>query len=357
MKKSMQITIIGAGPVGCYLGQLLKRYGFSPLLLEEHREIGKPVHCAGLVGGSFFKDLKVTLPESLIKTKLNGAIISYKNNTFTLRRKNAALVIDREKLDKELSIGLDIKTETRLTSLQRKNQGYLVHTNNQSIYSDIVIGADGATSTIRKIANFKLNPTYRKGIQIRMKQKSPITDMVLVDFIKPFLQFSWLIPEDNEIVRIGSISSNPLKTVNFFLSKLNLQGEIVEKEGGVLVEGYGETYKDNIALVGDAACQVKPLSGGGLYYGMRCAEILAECIKEGNLSLYDKRWKSFLGREIKSALKIKKMLERRNLSFLEKLFTLAQKNSHLIEQVADFEKHSLGILAIVKRIGLILPGV
>jgi len=353
----MQITIVGAGPIGCYLGQLLKHYGFSPLLLEEHPEVGTPVHCAGVVGSSFFKDSRISLPRDIIKQKLNGAIISYKDQSFTLRRENVAFVIDREKLDKELSLGLEVRKETKLIALERKKEGYLLHTNRESIYSDIVIGADGATSITRKLANFKLNPTYYRGIRIRIKQKVSLRDMVRVDFTRPFLHFSWLISEDKETIRMGSISPNPYETVNLFLNKLNFQGEIIEQKGGVLAIGYGETLKDNIALVGDAACQVKPLSGGGLYYGMRCAEILAECIRDGEFSLYDTRWKKFLGREIRSALKVKQMLEKRSLSFLEKLFILAKKNSHLIEQIADFERHSLSVFAIVKKIGLLLPGI
>ena len=46
----MEIVIVGAGPTGCYTAQLLKKYGFKTRIIEEHREVGKPVSCAGLVG-------------------------------------------------------------------------------------------------------------------------------------------------------------------------------------------------------------------------------------------------------------------------------------------------------------------
>ena len=301
----MSITIVGAGPVGCYLGQLLKSYGFSPLILEEHPKIGVPAHCAGLVGSSFFRDSKIPLPEDVIINRLNGAIIYYKEQSFVLKRKNAAFVIDRIKLDEKLSRGLNIRKNTKVLALEEKNGKYLLHTNKGSFYSEIVIGADGATSTIRKLAGFKLRPIYYRGALAKVKIKAHPNDMVRIEFSRPFLYFSWLIPENEETCRLGSISENPRKTLNLFLENLNPRGEILEFGGGVLSIGYGQTLKDNIALVGDAACQVKPLSGGGLYYGMRCAEILADCIKEGNLSLYEKRWKKFLGKEIQSALRIR----------------------------------------------------
>ena len=40
--------IVGAGPVGGHLGRVLSEHGLHVLMLEEHREIGKPFQCAGL---------------------------------------------------------------------------------------------------------------------------------------------------------------------------------------------------------------------------------------------------------------------------------------------------------------------
>jgi len=353
----MRITIVGAGAIGCYLGRLLRKYGFSPLILEEHSEIGVPKHCAGLVGSSFFTSSRVSLPQDIIiKNQVDGAIISYQNQSFMLKREKVAFVIDREKLDKKLSEGLEVKKEAKLLTLEKKGEEYLLYTNKGTFRSTLVVGADGATSTVRKISRLKLKPTYFRGIQFRIHQKITPQNMVQVDFTRPFLHFCWLIPEDEKIIRVGSISPDPLKSLESFMKKKKIKGKIIEKMGGILSIGYGEICKEGIFLVGDAACQVKPLSGGGLYYGMRGAEILADCIKEGNLSSYNAKWKKGTGKEIKSALKIRKILEKTSLTFLKNLFNLVQKNSHLIEEFADFEHHSVGVFAVIKRLGIALPG-
>ena len=42
------VVIIGAGPIGGYLGWKLRKQGHSVLIVEEHSEIGRPFQCAGL---------------------------------------------------------------------------------------------------------------------------------------------------------------------------------------------------------------------------------------------------------------------------------------------------------------------
>ena len=63
----------------------------------------------------------------------------------------------------------------------------------------------------------------------------------------------------------------------------------LERISGVIPIGFPlRTFADRTMLVGDAAGQAKPLSGGGLYTGMTAARIAAEvalaALKEGDLS-------------------------------------------------------------------------
>ncbi len=47
----MEIVIVGAGPIGCYTAQLLRKSGINSFrIIEKHDEVGRPVRCAGIVG-------------------------------------------------------------------------------------------------------------------------------------------------------------------------------------------------------------------------------------------------------------------------------------------------------------------
>ncbi|MBW3013904.1 NAD(P)-binding protein, partial [Candidatus Woesearchaeota archaeon] len=64
------VAIIGGGPVGCHTGKLLAKAGFDVHIFEEHKEIGKPVQCTGIIS----KNLKQIIPvDKFLINKVTGA--------------------------------------------------------------------------------------------------------------------------------------------------------------------------------------------------------------------------------------------------------------------------------------------
>src|SRR4030042_230831 len=114
----IEIVIVGAGPAGCYTAQLLKKYGFKTRIIEEHREVGKPVSCAGLVGRQVFENTLLPLSESSIINQINGALVCYRDDNFQINREGVAHVIDREKFDKNLSRGLGVECGQKLIEIK-----------------------------------------------------------------------------------------------------------------------------------------------------------------------------------------------------------------------------------------------
>lgn len=362
MKKLAKIVIVGAGPVGCYLGQLLKQSGFDPLLLEEHAEVGKPVQCAGIVGRGIFEETRLPISSKSILNIIDGAKVNFAGSSFILNRSKVAYIIDREVFDKELSHKLNIEFNTTLEEVHPIRDGYILKTNNGEYYADIVIGADGPNSRVRKSLGFSSDMKLYRGYQYRVKMVPKLQNFVEVYYIKPFSWFTWLIPEGNGVVRIGTISNNPILELNRFMEKLGIQGEVVEKNAGAIPIGTCQLVKDQAALVGDAACQVKPITSGGIYYGLKSAELLADAVKEGNLSLYEEKWKEEFEQEIKVCLLARNIMENMEEEVSARIFSYVKENAKLIERIGDFENHSsiLWSLALNPRtyptIGLLLWG-
>jgi len=351
----MEIVIVGAGPAGCYTAQLLKKYGFKTRIIEEHREVGKPVRCAGLVGRQVFKNTLLSLSESSIINQINGALFFYRDNNFQIKRESVAYVIDREKFDKNLSQGLEVECGKKLIEIKKEGSGYILKTDLEDIYADLVIGADGPSSQVRKFININKNNgkddekdkkrdrvKLYVGVQYRIKSDKELTSpsIAQVHLREGIPFFIWIIPEGDNIIRLGVISKNCRKDLEQFIEDFRIKGEIIEKLAGIFLIGLTQNFYQNIALVGDAACQIKPLTGGGIYYGLKSAELLAECIRDDRLDEYNRRLKRKFGKEIKFGLKGRQIYEKLNKNELEEIFLMFKKNAGFIEKMADFENHS-----------------
>lgn len=344
----MKIIIVGAGPIGCYTAQLLKKADASLdiIVIEEHQEIGRPVHCAGLVSPNVFEELKFPVDRSVIINRIDGAEVFLKRESFLINREGVAIVIDRQRFDRVLGDGLTIHFNTRFVGIEEENGAYLVETDKGEYYSDIVIGADGANSSLRKAARFGERIDYLRGVQFRMRCAGSVKNMVRVYLKNP--AFAWVIPESSDVIRAGIISDNPYHDLNDLLKENAQEGKILEKFAGIVPLGKCTTHKDNIFLVGDAACQVKPLTHGGIYYGMRCAEILVDCITKNRPQDYERLWRQRFEREIDIGLKLKKIYEGLDESDAERLFAVLKDNVGDIEKFGDFENHSRAVSAMLK---------
>ena len=105
----MKIVIVGAGPVGCYTAQLLKNYNIKTRIIEEDKEVGKPIRCAGLVGRQVFEKTLLPLSKSSIINRIDGASFFYGDDNFQIKREGVAYVIDRARFDKDISEGLEVE--------------------------------------------------------------------------------------------------------------------------------------------------------------------------------------------------------------------------------------------------------
>ena len=296
--------VIGGGPSGLITGSLISKKGFKTIVLEEHGEIGRPEQCTGLVSRRIGN-----IPQSLVLNTVETARFCFEKRCFEVSYPKKMMVIDRRGYDKYLAEKasenmVEIRTRERAIGLK---DGRVV-TNNGSFYSGkMLIGADGPNSITSKLVGLKQPENVLFTLQCVAKGFFE-EDVVELRFEPEFSKdaFAWVVPLSNSMARVGlATRGNPLPRMRLLLKKLSL--EVVEKPVGDLVR-FGvmdKTVARGVVLVGDAACQVKPFSFGGLVYGRICSEIAGNaCIKalEENVfeerflaELYDSRWKKIIG--------------------------------------------------------------
>lgn len=309
---TIKIIIIGAGPVGLYLAYKLALNKQDVCVYEEHKKIGEPVQCTGIVSSEFSKIIK--LEKEFIVNKLRKARIYSKNKKVDIPIED--IVIDRAKFDrwllkKAIKAGVKVFTEHRYLGFAGR-KAVFADKKNRFLHAktDILIGADGPLSEVAKSNKLFGKREFYTGLQARVKGKfdKEAFEVYLGSVCPGF--FAWLVPESSKTARIGLAAKKD--ALNLFLRFLEAKGvkkkNIINKQAG-LIPIYNKSISSgskNILLIGDAAGHVKATTGGGIVPGLKAAEIAAECILNG--SNYKKELKK-LNKELKMHLKIRKILD------------------------------------------------
>ncbi|MHA1615964.1 MAG: FAD-dependent monooxygenase [Candidatus Njordarchaeales archaeon] len=365
------VAIVGAGFVGNFVGSELAKKGYRVVIFEEHKEIGFPPHCAGLVGISGLERLGLrnkVLREGLVINEIRGArFFSKRGKYFEIHyAKPVAWVIDREGIDKLLytefvSEGGIGRLGIRINEIYP--DGTLVATKSlEKFRAQVVVDAEGARRAL--IRNFP--GVYLAGllpaIQIDVKSRRKLeSDFVEIHFNVPDF-FSWVIPLDNQTYRVGVASNFLGNRMLYFIKRFAKRrlGEmrIIKTFGGIVVSGppLKRMVWGQIIAVGDAAGQTKPTTGGGVVMGGLSAKIAAGIIDryistEGEFSLenYERVWRRILGNHLRIMLHMKRiMVTFSNLGILtDILFSMIPRG--LGKYVGgDFDFHSTLIIPWLK---------
>ncbi len=324
------VIVIGGGPAGCETARIIAEKGYKVLVAEEHRRIGEPMQCAGLVSPRTLKT--AAMPDAIIINQIHGAFVhSPGGEVLLIRDKEAyALVIDRSEFDRKLSeravsAGAELMTGVRATvgeffsdeaSVKLKSHG-----GESTARARLLIGADGANSRVARRINAPEAEEVIRMCAAEVELECPEKDMVRIFLGSEIAPgwFGWVIPVDEKHARVGLGVSGRDKHPRYYFNRMVeaypgiFKGmKIVRGTGGVVPIGLlPRIYGERTLLVGDAACQTKPISGGGLYLGLLgaklCAKVAAKSLSKGNLSPeflseYQWLWEREMADEIQTAL-------------------------------------------------------
>jgi len=327
------VVVVGGGPAGCAVAEKVAKAGFKVLVLEENRKIGEPVQCSGLVSP---RTLKLSGFQTRYINKLKGALIhAPSGETMDCRgSKTYALAINRAEFDRYLAEkaekqGATLLLEAKARNFMRYRDGVKVEFEyrgkKHTALGKLLIGHDGVYSIVARWAG--VEPPQEKirlfAAEVELDNPFPETvDLFLGSDVAPGW-FAWVIPLDKKRARIGTGCSHRKKSIVEIVNMLFRKYpdrfknvKIIKFTGGLVPIGTMKNFAPNVLLVGDAACQTKPVSGGGLYLGLRGAEICGRvaiaALQEDNfsqefLSQYQHQWNRELGSEIERGLKYRQM--------------------------------------------------
>jgi len=366
------VVIVGAGPVGGHLGHILSEQGLHVLMLEEHREIGKPFQCAGLVTPSAMN--RVNLHHTILSDVWGARIHSPQGRpveigepsilrTHVVCRKLFDEGCVRQAIESGATLWLDSKPSDAVVDESGVEITIIREGQECTIRSKLLCGADGVHSWTRRHFRFGRPKEFMIGFQAEVSGYDGISgrlEMFSGEDIAPGL-FAWAIP-NGDTHRIGvwahpdrlngrscEMLYDTLLQHPLWKEKFANVSETARFCGPLASGMVKRIYKERVLLFGDAAGLCKPTTGGGIGPGFDQIHYLATDLVKAVTS--DKLSASHLKRICKPMEKVRKEHERARIlrdlfvsscddDELESTFKIFAREDvvTLINEVGDIEK-------------------
>jgi geranylgeranyl reductase family protein len=347
--KSHDVLIVGAGPAGSFAAEILAKSGIAVALFDG-RPISEPKACGGGVTSKALKaypqlleavgrridDLEMYAPSGRrLRLKLDEPFAIYSRTAFDAflrtRAEKAGAQIFREKV----SLAGEENGLWKLRS-------HATSGNEHEFAGKFLVAADGAGSAIAKkfagaLPKDEMEVAFGYRAPLPESEKSAPT---VVAFLPAFAGYAWAFPRvdhvsfgiataqnafdhralDNLLWRFmlgwyrqrseprASIWQDLNDDANARIAlKLKSSAErYAARIPGLAPETFDRrrTCGTNWALVGDAAGFADPVTGEGIYYALRSAEIFADCFL--HKKDYHEAWRADFGRELKRAAEMRR---------------------------------------------------
>jgi len=356
------VIVVGAGPVGSNVAALVAKEGYRVALVDGFEEDARPARCGALVTPRVLDlvDAKMT-----VTNHIRGAVVCSPGGKEVIvdGKETKAVVLDREAFELHLikkarDSGVECIFGATARAARRtatRKVEVSIHGANDSGYLScrILVGAEGTAGMVPGWFSMSRPRKMLQGCEQTMTGVDCDERFVRLylgrDFAPGF--FGWIIPGGGT-ARVGLCVEHGNARLNLrkmiarpSVSRLLSRAEPVQYSAGRIPIGFPQrTCAQNVMIVGDAACQVKATSGGGIFTGLLsgtiCAETAVKALEADDFSSkmmrnYHRGWMRRIGKELRRDLAIHESFARLTDRQMEDLFRLLDK-PHIIELIQQF---------------------
>ncbi len=312
--------------------------GADVLLIEKRQEIGSPVRCGEGITRHFLEECEIQKSHRWLAWEVEGAkIVSPAGHVFKVDERYAGhevgMVVERDQFDKTLAwdaakAGAEIWVKAAAVGLHKDNgavTGVKVRKMDEvvDIKAGCVVGADGFESQIGRWGGIKTilkASALTAAMQYRMVNIEP--DPAYCEFYLGSVApggYIWVFPKGEDIANVGigmvwtrlKGKADLMGYLDRWIAKQDRykNGQPLDMVAGGLSTCHpiDRTVADGLLLVGDAARQIDPVTGGGIANGCKAGRVAGETLAEGAeagdfsaafLQKYEKGWRDLIGESL-----------------------------------------------------------
>jgi geranylgeranyl reductase family protein len=393
------VLIVGAGPAGSFAAERLAKGGARVALFDGRPE-GEPKACGGGVTAKALKAWPHLLG-AVGRTVNELEMYSPSGKRLHLQLDEPFAIYSRVAFDSYLrdrarDAGAKVLFEkVSPKGIKRAESGdgvwRISGQNNSEWSARFLVAADGANSAIaKKFAG----PLEASDMEVAFGYRTPLPDSgeapTVIAFLPRWVGYAWAFP------RLDHISFGIATTQDAFehkaLDQLLWQfmtgyyrqredgaaniwkklkdneprTRLIEKNLRATAERYAaripgladKTWDtrhacgDGWALLGDAAGFADPVTGEGIYYALRSAELFADAFLEGRAEEYEKRWRADFGAELRRASQMRRRFYGNfwGAPFTERMIEFARGHSGIKKVLGDLVAGEQGYVGLKKKL-------
>jgi geranylgeranyl reductase family protein len=373
----LDVIVVGGGPAGSYVAGKVASLGYETVLLEQKERLDRQICCTGIIGQECVRSFN--FDENIILQRANSAkIFSPSGKLIRLwREKTQAYILDRTAFNLVMAKqaqarGVQYILNSPVQNIEIRDDRIrveVVHRKERSNFeARVIVIATGFGSKLTNRLALSKTGDFVMGVQVEVSANGVNeVEVYLGQDVAPGF-FAWLVPTSSHKALVGLLSRhNPGLHLKKFMKFLETQGKIVTANdspsyGGIPLQPLTKTYTERLVIVGDAAGQVKPTTGGGIYYSLLCADIAANTLQQAlannalsarNLATYEQAWKRRLRQELRMGYWARKFYERLSDSQIDRIFDIIKSNGidEALLKVEDlsFDWHSSLVLRLLEH--------
>jgi geranylgeranyl reductase family protein len=308
-------VVVGVGPAGARFARRAAEAGHDVVAFEKGR-VGKPLACSGHVSTDVWGFVPDGARDRLFQNRIRGARFHLggpDSRSYPFyRREEISNVIDRVELDRTLAraaerAGADVREGHAVTGVDERADRVVVTVRDddggtREVAARLVAGADGPVSRVRRAVDLP-EPTETLHGVLAFDDESDHEDFVDVHLTVPRF-FAWRIPRGDAGVEYGLAAPPSAEVADMFDALEAAYGVDTDRRcsGAIPVGPPGTVTSGRTLLLGDAAAQTKPFTGGGILYGMTAADVAARTVDPADpstLADYEREWRDELAGEIR----------------------------------------------------------
>jgi digeranylgeranylglycerophospholipid reductase len=368
------VVVVGGGPAGLIAARDLSAAGHAVTVLEEHEQIGLPVHCTGVLGAEAFDELDLPR-QTILQTTHAARFVSADGSSILIDHDRVrAAIIDRGEFDAVLAAaavaaGAQVQTGRAASHIDVSDDGVTVAVTGGAIRARACVIACGANYRFNRHLGLGLPGIFVHSAQCEVPfPEAEHIEVYLGREVAPG-GFGWMVPfkrSETTYARIGVMCEREprgcFRTLGARIAeRFGVSAEWGEPRSKILpLAPVERTWGRRVLAVGDAAGLVKATTGGGIYFGLLSGRIAADVLDPAlrgdrldasRLREYERRWRERLGPEIRAGLTFRKLATRLNDRAIDALIELARVDGivPLLKQTADFNWHGAAAMSLLRN--------